>query len=89
MVVVQFRWKLLRHRRSEATSFFKGGSTWIVGPNRDTLTAEEVAKGFKVPIQALSDAVNGMDSGDRLLVSEGDHEILIPGDKMKGWKIDL
>ena len=50
------------------------GSTWIVDPNRDTLTNKEIQNGFKGPCTSLVEAMGMMESGDKVLLCEGDHE---------------
>ena len=50
------------------------GTTWIVDPNRATLTDKEILNGFKGPCRSLLEAREEMQSGDKVLLCEGHHE---------------
>eukprot|EP01083_Nonionella_stella_P090731 253510_1 len=45
--------------------------TWIIHPTRNHLDSEEIAKGYKGPLNDLRDVVDAVKSGDKLLFHDG------------------
>ena len=62
-----------RLRKEAVASHFKENSVWMVDPERDELDEQELQKGIKGPLKSLDDALKAMESGDKIVLAEGEH----------------
>eukprot|EP01083_Nonionella_stella_P272939 925818_1 len=60
-----------KHAFNPAVKYEEHNQTWIIHPTRTHLNSEEIANGYNGPLNDLKDAIETVQSGDKLLFYDG------------------
>eukprot|EP01083_Nonionella_stella_P278279 946325_1 len=62
-----------QHALNPTVKYEENNNTWVIHPKRSHLNREEIASGYKGPINELLDAMFTVQSGDKLLFYDGNY----------------